>query len=129
MEYSEEVKKLAETLKNSGLAASMRDALEKAQSMLSKKEVKEKEEPFEKKEDAAQTTLGEVKEKEKEEIGESPETKDELKKEEVFTNNPNKQKQESNQNKINYSIVPNSSSRARTKEKKVDLTEVFDVHK
>jgi hypothetical protein len=114
MEYSEEVKKLAETLKNSGLAASMKDALERAQSMVGKKE-EVKEEPFEKKEDAAQTTLGGVKEK-KEEIKESPEPKEELKKEEVFTNKSDKQK--SDQNKVDYS-----------KEKKVDLTDVFDVNK
>ncbi len=129
MEYSEEVKKLAEILKNSGLAASMKDALERAKSMLGKKETKKKEELFEKREDAAQTTLGEVngikdsknpseiKEK-KEEIEESPEPKEELKTEEVFTNKADKQKQESPQNKVDYS-----------KEKKVDLTDIFNVNK
>lgn len=126
MAYSEEVKKLAETLKNSGLAASMTDALERAQSMVGKKKAEEqKEEPFEKKEDAAQTTLGEVKDPvEKEATNESAETEEELKKEEVFTNKPapknSEEKQEgpNNQKKVDYS-----------KEKKVDLTKVFDVNK
>ena len=117
MEYSEEVKKLAETLKSSGLAASIEDALKKAQSMLGKKEAEEKikEEPFERGTDAAQTTLGEVKEAEESNItAESPET-EELEKEEVFTNNPGNGEK---QNKVDYS-----------KEKKVDLNEVFDVNK
>lgn len=131
MEYSEEIKKLAETLKNSGLAASMRDALKKAESMLGKKEAKKeepevKEEPFERETDAAQTILGEVKEpEEKKVVEESSEAEEELKKEEVFTNNPtreiaNEEKQEglSNKKKVDYS-----------KEKKVDLNEVFDVNK
>jgi len=118
MEYSEEIKKLAETLKSSGLVASMKDALERAQNMLGKKEAEKeekiKEEPVEKTTDAAQTTLGEVKESEEKEVIESPET-EELKKEEVFANKPDKKRES---NKVDY-----------TKEKKVDLTEVFDVNK
>lgn len=108
MEYSTEVKKLAETLKNSGLVASMADALERAQSMLGKKEVikepEAREEPF-KKIDSAQTTLDEAKESEEinepEEALEVEEQKikgfltsgyndsEELKKEEVFVNKTN----------------------------------------
>ena len=106
MEYPEEVKKLAETLKNSGLAASLKDALEKAQSMLGKKESK-KEDPVKKTGDTAQTTLSEVNETtEKAEIDESPESENELKKEEVFTH-----------------------SKSDDKEKKVDLSEIFKVWK
>jgi len=132
VEYSKEVEKLAETLKNSGLAASMPDALERAQSMIGKKEEKVREEPVEKKTDAAQTTLGELKDgKEATEPEESPEEEKELKKDEVFSNNPNNETKQrsSNQNRVNYSIVPNSSSRARTKEKKIDLSDIFNVNK
>ncbi len=43
MQYSEDVKRLAETLKSSGIADSLKDALEKAQSMLGKKEIQKEE--------------------------------------------------------------------------------------
>lgn len=121
MEYSEEVQKLAETLKNSGLAASMEDALKRAESMIGKKE-----ESFEKSEDAvekpvdtAQTTLGNTKEPKKAVIEESPELEEGLKKEEVFTNkteNTNKEKSENQKN-------------ADSNDKKVDLTKIFNVNK
>lgn len=133
MAYSEEVKKLAETLKNSGLAASMTDALERAQNMIGGKEPKEvpeiKEVPVEKRVDIGQTTLGEVGEKTVEEF---TETDGELKKEEVFKNKSDveqKKEESSSQKKVDYSIVPNSSSKARTKEKKIDLSDVFNVNK
>ncbi len=122
MEYSEEVQKLAETLKNSGLVASMEDALKKAQSMLGKEE--EKEEPFEKSKeeaekpaDTAQTTLSDTKEPKKAVIEESPEEEEGLKKEDVFTTQK-ETKEAPNEKKVDYS-----------KEKKVDLTDVFNVNK
>ena len=118
VEYSDEVKKLAETLKNSGLSASMTDALEKAQSMIgtneamkagktveqaeSAKSVKPEEEL-----DVAQTTLGNV----GRDVNESVEIGDELKEEEVFTDKvETENKPESIQNKI-------------------DLSEIFNVNK
>ena len=81
-QYSEEVKKLAETLKNSGLAASMVDALERAQRMIGKKEEKKEivEEPIEKI-DATQTTLDDVK---GEVTIEEASEEEVMKKEEVF---------------------------------------------
>ena len=113
--YSEEVKKLAETLKNSGLAASMVDALEKAQSMVGTNEaMKEGKtvEPVEPEEDldVAQTTLGNIKEKEKN-VNETVETEDELKEEEVFAD------------KVETEQKPKSS------QNKIDLTEIFNVNK
>ncbi len=116
-EYSEEVEKLAETLKNSGLSASMEDALLKAQSMIGKKE-EIKEEIVEKEEDVAQTTLGGVNAPQvKESVQESSETGDELKKEEVFTD------------KTASEEVSEGKQERPTNQKKIDLTEVFNVNK
>lgn len=123
MAYSEEVKKLAETLKNSGLSASMTDALERAQNMIGRKEAKRDEVrvvPAEKRIDITQTTL-DVSEVEGNKVEESTETGGELKKEEVFTNKPDaEQKKEEpfNQKKVDYS-----------KEKKIDLSDIFNVNK
>ena len=117
--YSEEVKQLAETLKSSGLAASMVDALERAQRMVGKDEepkevIKEPKEEVLVPKDPAQTTLGNVDEKIT--IEESPEEETELKKEEVFA-----EKEEPEQEK-------------KTEEKKLDpktydLNEIFNVNK
>lgn len=99
MEYSQEVRKLAETLRNSGLAASMVDALEKARSMLGKRvEEETKEESFKEEIDATQTTLDEVKKSEEKVIDDS----EELKKEEVFVNKTDteQKKEDSNQKKV-----------------------------
>ena len=126
MKYSEEVQKLAETLKNSGLSASMTDALERAQKMVGGKE-EQKEEVKEVKEekgpekgiDASQTTLGDVKGPEDKLIEEATETTEELAKEEVFTNKSGPKKEEPSAKKeVDYS-----------KEKKIDLSDVFDVNK
>lgn len=121
-QYSEEVKRLAETLKNSGLAASMTDALERAQNMVGNKKAEEKveEEPV-RSEDVAQTTLNTVKEKEDVEINESEEVaKDagEIKKEEVFTNKEEITVEEAEPEK-----------KPEQKQKKIDLTDVFNVNK
>ena len=121
-EYSEEVKKLAETLKNSGLAASMEDALKRAESMLGKKE-DEKEKPLEKSRkeekpaDTSQTTLGETKEPKKIKIEESPEEEEEIKKEEVFT------KKSGNTN------TENTKNTSSNNQKKIDLADIFNVNK
>ncbi len=119
MEYSEEVKKLAETLKNSGLSASMEDALRRAENMLGKKEAETREEPVKRKIDAGQTTLQAENLEEKDGIDESPELQEELKKEEVFADKgvSSEEKQETQKN-VDYS-----------KEKKIDLSDVFDVNK
>jgi len=138
VEYSEEVKKLAETLKSSGLAASTEDALERAQSMVGKKDVKEevteeKEEPFEQPTDAEQTTLDDVKVKEASDVaGESTEPKKELENEEVFTNKSDtepKADEEPKKTGVDPSIAPNSSKKSQTKQEKIDLTDVFNVNK
>jgi predicted negative regulator of RcsB-dependent stress response len=121
VEYSDEVKKLAETLKNSGLAASMTDALEKAQSMIGTNEAmqagktvedvksEESAEPVKPVEDldVAQTTLG----NEEKDVNESVETVDEIKQEEVFVD------------KVETEKNPESS------QNKIDLTEIFNVNK
>lgn len=124
MAYSEDVKNLAETLRNSGLSASMTDALERAQNMIGRREAKEepevREAPAEKKMDVTQTTL-DVSEAEENRVEEFTETDGELKEDEVFTNKPDaelKKEEPSTQKKIDYS-----------KEKKIDLSDVFNVNK
>jgi len=121
MAYSEEVKTLAETLKNSGLAASMSDALERAQAMIGVNEKvndapEVKEEPKVEPVDNAQTTLSDNEPEIKEGVQEVPEVNDteEMKKEEVFTNKPAEEVKEE----------PNKPG-----QKKIDLTEIFDVNK
>ena len=124
-QYSDEVKALAETLKNSGLAASMIDALDRAQSIIGvkgpKPETKKavKEEPAEVEIDPSQTTLSKANNPEENdaEPSESIEIEEGLNEEEVFTEKT-EQKQESNRNNS-----PNSQ------QKKIDLTEIFNVNK
>ncbi len=125
MAYSEEVRKLAETLRNSGLSASMTDALERAQSMIGRRETKEEPEvrevPVGKRIDITQTTLGDVSEVGEKPVDEFTETEGELKKEEVFTNKldaEQKKEEPPNQKKADYS-----------REKKIDLSDVFNVNK
>lgn len=119
MEYSEEVQRLAETLKSSGLVASMRDALERAQNILSDKEVR-KEEHVKKTMGIEQTTLSEVKVgEEKEVIEESSEVQEGLKGEEVFTNKADSAAEEKQE----------MQKKVDSREKKVDLSEVFNVNK
>jgi hypothetical protein len=110
MKYPEDVQKLAETLKNSGLAASMTDALERASMMLGKKVDKPKEEPM-KKPEPSQHTL------EPKSVEESPPPEEELKKEEVFATKPVEEAPDV-QEKVEYS-----------KEKKIDLSDIFNVNK
>ena len=136
VEYSDEVKTLAETLKNSGLAASMIDALERAQTIIGGTMSKPKEEvvkepikepikePVKETEDVAQTTLeGEGNTEvnlsgiKAVEASESIEIEEGLKEEEVFTEKT-EQKQESNQDNTQTS-----------QQKKIDLTEIFNVNK
>ncbi|MBW2975637.1 hypothetical protein KY366_08005 [Candidatus Woesearchaeota archaeon] len=122
MRYSEDVKRLAETLKNSGLAASMPDALERAQSIIGKKEepkekIEEREKPEENPNKAFEEALNEP--EREEEAGESPEPQEELKKEEVFTSRPGNQAQAGN----------NRPSPAAPQQKKIDLSEIFDVNR
>ena len=118
VEYSDEVKKLAETLKNSGLAASMVDALEKAQSMVGTNEAMKEGKTVEDVEsaepvkpeaelDVEQTTLG----NEEKDVNESADTENEMSEKEVFADKAETEKKpESSQNKI-------------------DLTEIFNVNK
>jgi len=118
VEYSDEVKKLAETLKSSGLAASMVDALEKAQSMIGTNEAMkegktvEQVEPVKPEEDldVAQTTLGNIK-KEENNVNESVEIGDELKEEEVFADKVETEK------------------KPKPIQNKIDLSEIFNVNK
>jgi hypothetical protein len=118
VEYSDEVKKLAETLKNSGLAASMTDALEKAQSMIGTNEAmqagktvedvksEESAKPVEDL-DVAQTTLGNA----EKDVNESVDTENEMGEQEVFAD------------KVETEKKPESS------QNKIDLTEIFNVNK
>ena len=124
-QYSDEVKALAETLKNSGLAASMIDALDRAQAIIGVKspgpETKKavKEEPAEVEIDPSQTTLSKVNNSEENSVepSESIEIEEGLNEEEVFTEKT-EQKQESNRNNTSNS-----------QQKKIDLTEIFNVNK
>ena len=162
-EYSEEVKKLAETLKESGLAASMMDALQRAQSMVSIKsqntdQIKvEKEKHFGKEENGPQTKLNDNNSKEEMTMGEfaaeeqktasfpTLESDDsEEPKEEVFANRPSEINIEENQEKIDdvssvQQKVQNGAEETQKKDnpintapkenKKVDLSEMFNVNK
>jgi len=111
-QYSEEVQNLAETLKNSGLAASMTDALERAQGIIGKKE----EAPVDDgpKDDVEQTTLDV--DNQEPVVKESPE---ELNEEEVFANQPDDSSQDKQE------TVDNSTK----SKQKIDLTDVFNVNK
>lgn len=112
MEYSQEVRRLAETLKSSGLVASMVDSLERAQSMLGGKE--ESNEEIKKEKDAEQTTLDRInKPEEKDEAKEYSDAQEGLNKEDVFKNKPeaeqtgNEEKQEGLQKKADSSRIFN----------------------
>lgn len=129
MHYSEEVKKLAETLRSSGLVASMEDALKRAQSMLGKDEARTEpeagEEPF-KEIDSAQTTLGVVNGDMGKEEANEPENDleaEELKTEEVFKNKPD--------NEANIEKEPEGPSNkdADIRPRKIDLSDIFNVNK
>ncbi len=114
MATAEDIKNLAETLKKSGLAASIQDAIKRAKQMLEKKGEEKTEEP--KKIDETQVTLTEIEKKE-----EKPEKKTEeekLKKEEVFSTTTTEKEQEKEKKKLDYSA-----------EKKVSLSKIFDVNK
>ena len=137
VEYSEEVKRLAETLKNSGLSASMSLALEKAQEMIGKKEPKEKVQKEESvKIDVQQTTLSDVpdaSEPENAVDNAEEEDSDEIRIEEVFKNaedNSRESQDSSNDLSISeQSSFEQSSRKVQPKEKKIDLTNVFNVNK
>ena len=137
VEYSEEVKRLAETLKNSGLSASMSLALEKAQEMIGKKEPKEKVQKEESvKIDVQQTTLSDVpdaSEPENAVDNAEEEDSDEIRIEEVFKNaedNSRESQDSSNDLSISeQSSFEQSSRKVQPKEKKIDLTDVFNVNK
>lgn len=138
--YSEEVKKLAETLKNSGLAASMIDALERAQDILgvnekvnSARKIAEEENVAKLMNNRSQTTLNNV-EKPKNnmempksnfgvlkvsepssdvEVSEVDDSEG-MKAEEVFTNKP---------------VEPVEKKPNKPEQMKIDLTEIFNVNK
>ncbi len=119
MAYSEEVKKLAETLKNSGLAASMTDALERAQTMIG---INEKINGTDK---VNGTEVGEERQETKPVDNAQTTLKSEPEIKEIKEVVPEVNEPEMNEEEVFKPAVKEPSKPG----KKIDLTEIFNVNK